>query len=153
MLTKTRKSWERPWSEVTPEAVYRSRREFIQTAAAGAIGLTQVMPSTAFWLDPSVRYDDLFRGETNLRLGFRYLNQMIRQYHGQLDLALLAYNRGPQRVKDILAAGGDPSNGYASAVMGVKRKPTVQPAAVVTPPDSAAAPSPGAAGSPEPTAG
>src|SRR5687768_14783678 len=27
-----------PSSEITPEAVYRSRREFLQTAAAGAIG-------------------------------------------------------------------------------------------------------------------
>ena len=86
-------------------------------SSAGAIGLTQVMPSTAFWLDPSVRYDDLFRGETNLRLGFRYLNQMIRQYHGQLDLALLAYNRGPTRVDSIIRAGGNPSNGYERAVL------------------------------------
>jgi sulfoxide reductase catalytic subunit YedY len=39
MLTKTRKPWERPWSEVTPEAIYRSRREFLQTAAAGTVGL------------------------------------------------------------------------------------------------------------------
>lgn len=86
-------------------------------SSAGAVGLTQVMPSTALWLDPSIRYDDLFQGETNLRLGFRYLRRMIRQYEGQLDLALLAYNRGPTRVDSIIRAGGNPSNGYERAVL------------------------------------
>jgi sulfoxide reductase catalytic subunit YedY len=38
MLVKSRKPWELPYSTVTPERVYRSRREFIQLAAAGAIG-------------------------------------------------------------------------------------------------------------------
>jgi soluble lytic murein transglycosylase-like protein len=86
-------------------------------SSAGAVGLTQVMPSTAFWLDPDIGYEDLFRGDTNLRLGFRYLHRMIRQYHGQLDLALLAYNRGPTRVDSIIRAGGNPSNGYERAVL------------------------------------
>jgi hypothetical protein len=84
---------------------------------AGAVGLTQVMPSTAFWLDPSLRYPDLFEQETNLRLGFRYLRKMIDQYRGDIDLALLAYNRGPGRVDEILRSGGDPSNGYDQAVL------------------------------------
>ncbi len=39
MLTKSKKPWERRWSEVTPEGVYRSRREFLQTAAVGAAGI------------------------------------------------------------------------------------------------------------------
>jgi sulfoxide reductase catalytic subunit YedY len=39
MLTKTRKPWELPASDITPEAVYRSRREFLATAVAGAVGL------------------------------------------------------------------------------------------------------------------
>ena len=39
MLTKSRKPWDLPYSAVTPEAVYRSRREFIQMAAAGAVGV------------------------------------------------------------------------------------------------------------------
>jgi sulfoxide reductase catalytic subunit YedY len=39
MLTKSRKPWDLPYSEVTPEAVYRSRREFLQVAGAGALGI------------------------------------------------------------------------------------------------------------------
>jgi soluble lytic murein transglycosylase-like protein len=82
-------------------------------SSAGAVGYTQVMPSTAFWLQPGLGRDDLFERDTNLRLGFRYLRMMIEQYDGDLHLALLAYNRGPGRVDEILRAGGDPSNGYS----------------------------------------
>lgn len=93
-------------SDFTPRAV----------SSAGAVGLTQVMPSTAFWMQPSLTYGELFERDTNLRLGFRYLRMMLSQYKGDLRLALLAYNRGPGRVDEILSAGGNPSNGYAGAV-------------------------------------
>jgi soluble lytic murein transglycosylase-like protein len=94
-------------------------------SSAGAVGLTQVMPSTAFWLQPGLTRDDLFERDTNLRLGFRYLRMMLEQYQGDLHLALLAYNRGPGRVDDILRAGGDPSNGYALRVRnGAARAPS-----------------------------
>jgi soluble lytic murein transglycosylase-like protein len=83
----------------------------------GAVGLAQLMPPTAFELDPTLRYADLFDRETNLRLGFRYLRQMIDKYDGDLRLALLAYNRGPGTVDNILRVGGDPANGYERAVM------------------------------------
>lgn len=83
----------------------------------GAVGLTQVMPATAFELDPSLRYGDLFDRDINLRLGFRYLRMMLEKYDGDLRLALLAYNRGPGTVDSIRRRGGDPSNGYESAVI------------------------------------
>ena len=38
MLIKVRTSADLPFSEVTPETVYRSRRDFMRTAAAGAVG-------------------------------------------------------------------------------------------------------------------
>lgn len=82
-------------------------------SSAGAVGLTQVMPSTATWMQPGLQYNELFDRDTNLRLGFRYLRMMIEQYNGDLHLALLAYNRGPGRVDEILGEGGDPSNGYS----------------------------------------
>src|SRR5439155_927153 len=41
----------------------------------------------------------------------------------KLRLALLAYNRGPGRVQELLDAGKDPQNGYAAALMkGYRRK-------------------------------
>ncbi|MDX1674604.1 MAG: lytic transglycosylase domain-containing protein, partial [Longimicrobiales bacterium] len=80
-------------------------------------GYTQLMPATAFDLDPSLEYRDLFDRETNLRLGFRYLRWLIDRYDGDLRTALLAYNRGLGTVDSIRRAGGDPGNGYARAVM------------------------------------
>lgn len=87
----------------------------------GAIGYAQLMPTTAYDLDPSLEYRDLFDRDTNLRLGFRYLRWLIDRYDGDLRLALLAYNRGLGTVDSIRRAGGDPSNGYARAVLGAGR--------------------------------
>ncbi len=83
----------------------------------GARGLTQVMPRTARWLLPGTKTSDLHDQKTNLRLGFRYLNQMIDKYKGDVRLALLAYNRGPGTVDKILRRGGNPDNGYADKVL------------------------------------
>ncbi len=38
MLIRLKKPWDLPYSEVTPEPAYRSRREFIKFAAAGTVG-------------------------------------------------------------------------------------------------------------------
>jgi soluble lytic murein transglycosylase-like protein len=83
----------------------------------GAVGLTQLMPSTARYLRPGLEREDLFDRDTNLRLGFRFLRTLIDKYNGNVELALLAYNRGPDRVDAILRDGGDPDNGYARAVL------------------------------------
>ena len=89
---------------------------------AGAIGYTQILPSTARLYEPGLTLAQLFGRETNLRLGFRYLRDLLERYaggdpEGQLRLALLAYNRGPARVQQLLDAGRDPQNGYAATVM------------------------------------
>ncbi len=84
---------------------------------AGAVGLTQVLPSTARLYDPSLTTEQLFDRDTNLRLGFRYLKDMLDRYEGDLERALLAYNRGPARVQELLNLGRDPRNGYAEAIL------------------------------------
>ena len=99
---------------VKTESSFRQRAE----SHVGARGLTQVMPRTARWLLPGTKADDLYDRRLNLKLGFRYLNQMIDKYRGDVRLALLAYNRGPGTVDKILKRGADPDNGYADKVMG-----------------------------------
>jgi hypothetical protein len=84
----------------------------------GARGFTQVMPRTARWLRPGTSAEDLYDRDVNLGLGFKYLNQLIDKYGGDVKLALLAYNRGPGTVDKILKRGGNPDNGYAGKVMG-----------------------------------
>ena len=84
---------------------------------AGAVGYTQVKPSTAYWLDPTLSREQLFDVDTNLRLGFRYLSLMLDDHDQDMRMALLAYNRGPARVGHLVAMGRDPSNGYASRIL------------------------------------
>lgn len=85
---------------------------------AGAVGYTQILPSTAAWLDSSLGDADLFERDVNLRLGFRYLRLLLEENAGDMRLALLAYNRGPGTVRSIMANGGNPANGYAIRIMG-----------------------------------
>ena len=83
----------------------------------GAVGLTQVLPGTARFYDAGLTTTQLYDRDTNLRLGFRYLHDLLTRYDNNLEHALLAYNRGPSKVQELLAAGVDPSNGYAQSVM------------------------------------
>lgn len=77
---------------------------------AGAVGLMQVMPSTARWLaekDSRIGGEDsanLTVPRNSLRLGAVYLRTMIEQAQGNLGFALAAYNAGPGNVGKWRAA-------------------------------------------------
>ena len=82
-----------------------------------AIGYTQIQAATARFYEPGLGEAQLYQRDVNLRLGFRFLRDLMRRYDGDLELALVAYNRGPGKVEEILLNGGDPSNGYAQKVL------------------------------------
>ena len=82
-----------------------------------AFGYTQLQIATAKFYQPGIKEKDLYDRDTNLRLGFRFLNELLARFHYDVHLALLAYNRGPARVDQILAQGGNPANGYSDAVL------------------------------------
>lgn len=87
---------------------------------AGALGLTQLMPSTARWLDRRMTTRErILEPEPNLRVGFGYLRRLIDKYDGDLRLALLAYNRGEGAVDRDLRTGRNPENGYTRRVLGL----------------------------------
>jgi soluble lytic murein transglycosylase-like protein len=83
----------------------------------GAIGLTQVMPSTARLLVKGITVEKLYEPATNLRLGFSYLRGLLDRYDGDVKLALLAYNRGEFAVNSALKRGENPTNGYDRVIM------------------------------------
>ena len=78
----------------------------------GAIGLAQLMPSTAVQFERSATREKLYDPHTNLRIGFRYLRRLIGQYGGDVRLALLAYNLGEDAVDRARRAGKNPLDGY-----------------------------------------
>jgi soluble lytic murein transglycosylase-like protein len=89
----------------------------------GALGYTQLQPATARFYEAGITESRLLEREVNLRIGFRFLKELLGQFHNDMHLALLAYNRGPSKVTEILSQGGDPKNGYSDAVLRGYRPP------------------------------
>lgn len=106
---------------IDPELAFRvvrleSRFDERARSPVGAIGLTQLMPPTARFYQPGVTVEQLHERHTNLRIGFRYLRDLLREY-GSVNTALLVYNRGPAAVMLERELGIDPSNGYDYIVL------------------------------------
>jgi soluble lytic murein transglycosylase-like protein len=85
---------------------------------ASAIGLTQLMLATARGYEPTVSGADLMNPDVNLRIGFRYLKDLLKQYDNDLALALEAYNKGPTLVNAQMQSGMVVKGRYSRAVMG-----------------------------------
>lgn len=72
-------------SDFDPKAVSR----------AGALGLMQLMPTTASTLN----VQDPFNPDENIAGGVRHLRYLLYEFRGNLTLALAAYHAGETRVK------------------------------------------------------
>lgn len=84
-------------------------------SAPGARGLMQLMPGTASdtarKLGESYSLQRLHEAEYNLRLGSRYLGQMVDRFSGSYIMAAAAYNAGPGRPPQWVTFCGDPRGG------------------------------------------
>ena len=74
----------------------------------GAQGLMQLMPDTAQEIAglmglTDFRPEDVWRPEINIAMGSFYLNRLLNQFDGNLELALAAYNAGQGNVNNWLA--------------------------------------------------
>ena len=87
-----------------------SRLDQSVTSPAGAVGVMQLLPSTA--ADKNVGIVDIHNVDSNIEAGAKYLAFLKRRYfnHGEIDalngslLALAAYNAGPAKVRRLQAA-------------------------------------------------
>jgi soluble lytic murein transglycosylase len=90
-------------------AIIDVESEFDEAAvsARGARGLMQIQPATLHWFAQKEGLR-LSREEMAadpglcVRLGIRYLKSLQDRFRGDLDLALMAYNAGPNRIRGEL---------------------------------------------------
>jgi len=88
-------------------------------SSKGAVGLMQLLPSTAqslaaemdlAWSDEATLRDP----QLNIALGSFYLRRLLEIYRGDLHLALAAYNMGPGNLQTLLATS-EPSTRFSSS--------------------------------------
>ncbi|MBX9945236.1 MAG: lytic transglycosylase domain-containing protein, partial [Reyranella sp.] len=106
-------------------ALALTRQESSFNAAAvstsGALGLMQLLPGTARDVAgragvPFVQ-DKLTRDPAyNVQLGSQYMAEMLQRFGGSYEIALAAYNAGPNRVARWLETIGDPRAGRIDMV-------------------------------------
>jgi len=125
-------------------AVIEAESEFRADAVSdrGAVGLMQLMPSTAEELAAELNMpwtgEELLRDpRINIKLGTLYLRKMLWRFH-DLDHALAAYNRGPY-------ASGEPIPGGETATYTRRVKALFEQPPVRTPRRSFGGPTPFAA--------
>ena len=93
------------WLLMAAQGYQESRLDQKARSASGAIGVMQVLPSTA----KDLNVGDITQTEPNINAGIKYMRFMIDQYYGKepmtnLDKALFAfaaYNAGPGRVAQL----------------------------------------------------
>jgi soluble lytic murein transglycosylase len=111
-------------------ALSRQESEFNPTAKsqAGAIGLMQILPTTAkliasqnniAYAPQRLQSDPAY----NVKLGAAHLADLIHEYRGSYILTLVAYNAGPRRVTEWIDAYGDPRSSKVDPIDWVESIP------------------------------
>jgi soluble lytic murein transglycosylase-like protein len=79
------------------KAVIKAESDFDHEAVSdkGAQGLMQLMPTTA----ANMEVKDVFDPEENIVGGARYLSQLMERFGKNTELAIAAYNAGPEAVQ------------------------------------------------------
>jgi len=83
------------------------------TSPKGAMGLMQLMPATARELGVSNAYDP----EQNVMAGARYLKSLLDRYHGDVRLALAAYNWGMGNLERSTGTLPAETRSYVAGIM------------------------------------
>jgi len=83
----------------------------------GAQGLLQLMPETAKALGVTNAFDP----EQNIFGGTKYIASLLNRFHGNVDLALAAYNAGPELVAKVGPNATQEAIDYVAAIKGYYR--------------------------------
>ena len=88
----------------------------------GALGLMQLMPSTAAKVArqlglPALDREELFDPEANIHLGTTYVNSLFKQFKGNIIFTVAAYNAGPPAVNRwIVRNGHQPPDEFVESI-------------------------------------
>jgi peptidoglycan lytic transglycosylase len=100
--------------------IYVESRFRDQTSHAGAKGLMQLMPDTADYIarkSGGTRFEqgDLADPQINIAYGSWYLRYLLERYHGNVPLALAAYNAGEGKVDEWWRDAADRGENFSVA--------------------------------------
>ena len=92
---------------IAAQAYQESGLDNSKRSPSGAIGVMQVLPSTA--ADPNVGISDIKKLENNIHAGTKYLRFIVDRYFkdpsidkvNRMLFAFAAYNAGPARINDL----------------------------------------------------
>jgi membrane-bound lytic murein transglycosylase MltF len=119
------------WLMIAAQGYQESKLDQGQRSRAGAIGIMQVLPSTA--ADPNVNIHNIEEAENNVHAGIKYLRFVRDRYFSDpgiepLDRVLFsfaAYNAGPGNIakarKKAAALGFDPNQWFGNVEVAASR--------------------------------
>ena len=128
------------WLMVAAQGYQESRLDQSMRSRAGAIGVMQLLPSTA----ASVGIPDIYDVENNIHAGVKYLREIRENYFSdeQIDpvdrglFAFAAYNAGPTRISRLRRKaadmGLDPNVWFDNVEMVVAREVGLEPVRYVS---------------------
>lgn len=127
------------WRMIAAQGYQESKLDQSKRSAAGAVGVMQVLPSTA--ADPHVAIQDIDRTGPNVHAGIKYLRHLKDHYFNDPEIAAIdqglfafaAYNAGPSgiaRARSKAAKMGlDPNRWFShvevAAARTISREPVI----------------------------
>jgi membrane-bound lytic murein transglycosylase MltF len=108
------------WLLMGAQGFQESRLDQSLRSRAGAVGIMQLLPSTA----RDMGFDDITSADNNIHAGIKYMDFIRRHYFNEpeiasaakVDFSLAAYNAGPNRVrrwrKQAAQEGFDPNRWF-----------------------------------------
>ena len=129
------------WPMIAAQAYQESRFDQDKVSPAGAVGVMQLLPSTA--ADKAVGIPDITSLENNIHAGVKYLHWLRETYYSDDSIAPLdqvlfsfaAYNAGPGNMnkarRRASRLGFDPDRWFGNVEIGMFRAVSGEPASYV----------------------
>ncbi len=125
------------WLFLVAQGFQESRLDQQARSEVGAVGIMQLLPSTA--AGPPIHIRDIYRAEANIHAGAKYMRYIIDSYFNDPAIsrvdkhlfALAAYNAGPNRIAHLRGKAAkqelDPNKWFDNVEVVVARKVGRQP--------------------------